>query len=649
MCGIAGILRWDGVSISKAMIASFTDSLEHRGPDGKGIWIAENSKIGLGHRRLAILDLTDAAAQPFHDNESRYVLTYNGEIFNFPDLKKELEGIGFVFKTDSDTEVLINAWAAWGVNCLRKFNGMWAFGIWDKIDQTLWLCRDRYGVKPLYTLNERGKFLAFASETQAFKYIDGYHRKANPDYLNIAIQRPFALEGSGKTPFQNIHPLLAGHWMKIDMNGNCKTQRWWNTCDELLPAPTSYQEALETLDELFTDACRIRMRSDVPITSALSGGIDSSAVFSRVWKIGNEQTHDRLHERWSSAFTASFPGTQYDETEYARIVTRHLGADLLEVAYDPLKIVDRVISDTIRFDSVYLVPVTVGTVLYQAMQVAGIRVSLDGSGPDELMYGYPHLVADAWNKMKTVGNSEYANDIENTYLNLFRVDEHDQIRSGLHAQFNQTEKNKPKRTNAQKIYDQFVPSFLKNAYRKYTNAPSLTPSWYNHIIKGQDAFNYNEKHAEALLYHEFHYGYMPTILRNFDRATMMSGIESRMPFMDYRIVNYMFSMPMEYKLGSGYTKRILRDIIRKDLPPQITDRTWKVGFNPPMTEWFDGPLKEWLADTVNEKSFVESAFWNGKEIQKYTHQKLNSNSSWHIHECMTLWPVLSSHLILKSK
>jgi asparagine synthetase B (glutamine-hydrolysing) len=257
--------------------------------------------------------------------------------------------------------------------------------------------------------------------------------------------------------------------MKIDINGKVKTQGWWNTNEELQSPPPSYEDSLEIFDKLFTDACRIRMRSDVPITSALSGGIDSSAVFSRVWKLGSEQHLDRLRERWSSAFTASFPGTLYDETEQAR-----------------------------------------------------------------------------------------------------------------------------------------------------------------------------------LLYHEFHYRYMPTILKNFDRATMLSGIESRMPFMDYRILNFMFSLPSKYKMGLGYTKRILRDIIRKDLPKEITNRTWKVGFNHPMTEWFDGPLRKWLADTVSEKAFIESPNWNGKEIQKYTLNKHTKNSFWHIHECMTIWPVLSAHLILKS-
>jgi asparagine synthase (glutamine-hydrolysing) len=211
MCGIAGILHWDHKSISPTMIRSFTDSMEHRGPDGSGICISENNKIGLGHRRLSILDLTEAAAQTFHDDQGKYVLTYNGEIFNFSELKKELENIGYIFRTDSDTEVLINAWDAWGVQCLRKFNGMWAFAIWDKVEQSLWICRDRFGVKPAYTLNEPGVIFEFAFETQAFKYIEDYRREVNPEYLNIAIQSAFALEGSGKIPYKNIYPMLGGH------------------------------------------------------------------------------------------------------------------------------------------------------------------------------------------------------------------------------------------------------------------------------------------------------------------------------------------------------------------------------------------------------------------------------------------------------
>lgn len=646
MCGIAGIFRADQLPVLKDDLLRFTNSMAHRGPDGFGIWIHPDSAIGFGHRRLSILDLSDAAAQPFHSPDGRFSLTYNGEIFNFTEIRSELRQIGHAFHTESDTEVLLHAWMQWGQDCLFRFNGMWAFALWDNQEKTLTLCRDRFGVKPLYYLYLPGNILAFASETIAFRHLNGYERKADTVKINIALQRVFALEGSGQTPFQNVHALPAGHIAVVQSDLGIHTRRWWNTLDNLVEVPKTYEACVQHLRELLQDACRIRLRSDVPVATALSGGLDSSAVYAMTHLAGQQHT-ERHATDWQQAFTSVFPGNPTDEAEYARLVTNHFNGRITEVHQQFNTLADRLIADTKTFDSIYLSPVSVASDLYRSMYNNGIRVSLDGHGVDEMAYGYGHAVQQAWQEEIKAGNSEYARDLEETYVHLFQPEIRESMRQALlrslQAEVPPLAANK---SLMRTLYEEWLPESVREAYRSLRGSPKPVQPWTKALIRNPEGLSMPMPRQEEAEYLEFHATLLPTLLRNFDRASMQAGIESRMPFMDYRIVCFLFSLPRSYKVGHGFTKRIIRDAIRPYLPIQIVDRTWKVGFNAPMPEWFTGPLKSWVQDTVASPSFQQNPNWNGNIIRAFVENKYTLNN-WTQEECMQVWPYLSAHLILE--
>ena len=283
MCGIAGI--WDFFApIQAETLDRFTDSLAHRGPDGRGTFI--DGGLGLGHRRLSILDLSPAGANPmaYGMNGPRYQITYNGEVYNFLEIRAELMAKGYRFKSDTDTEVVVAAYAAWGPACLTRFNGMWAFAIWDSEEQKLFLARDRFGVKPLYVHTVPGR-IAFASEIKAFLELDGFIPDMNRDIAaKMAVAAPDCEGAEIETIMAGVKRLPPGHTLTIDRDGNAKLEQWWSSAEHLPSVPARYEEQVEAFREIFFDAVRIRLRSDVAVGTCLSGGVDSSSDGARGWR-----------------------------------------------------------------------------------------------------------------------------------------------------------------------------------------------------------------------------------------------------------------------------------------------------------------------------------------------------------------------------
>lgn len=388
MCGIAGIFERQGKAISRAEIDRFTDSLAHRGPDGRGVML--EGGVALGHRRLAILDLTDAGACPMpfpRQGAPRYWITFNGEIFNFVELRAELEGAGFHFESDSDTEVLLAAYVHWGEDCLLRFNGMWAFAIWDRQDRTLFLARDRFGVKPLYYLE--GMRFAFASEMKAFLELEGFAIELNGDLVPEILRDSQKVEAAtDETLIRGVKKLLPGHSMRVT-SGDVRVRRWWSTADHLVAAPSGYRAQVEQFRELFLDATKLRMRSDVAIGTSLSGGLDSSAVACAMAHLAKAQPHEtRRSEDWRHAFIATFPGTALDEQRFADEVVAATG---VKAHYTPIHgsmtARDLIESAWIMEDASPAIATPVA-MNYRAMRREGVYVSMDGHGGDELLLGY---------------------------------------------------------------------------------------------------------------------------------------------------------------------------------------------------------------------------------------------------------------------
>jgi len=618
MCGVAGLVKLDSSKVEMNALVRYTDSISHRGPDGSGYELLENDSIGFGHRRLSILDLSDAGKQPMHNPSNDLCITFNGEIYNFIEIREELKLLGFSFKTETDTEVILASYKQWGKNCLKKFNGMFAIIIWDNINKELFIARDRFGVKPLYYLFIPGKIFAFCSETIGFKNLTEYNREINSKNLNLALYDSTLLEGSDQTIFKNIYQLLSGNYLLLNLKSDLKTIRWWNTKDELREVPKKYDDQVEEFKSLFENACKLRLRSDVPIASALSGGLDSSSVYATIHKINKNNQQERSPNNWQKAFVATFPNTKVDEKQYAEKVIQYVGGEATYIVPDYSKLADEVIDAAKLFDGIIATPINAISDVYKSMRANGITVSMDGHGVDEMMYGYNTYVYKAFYYALQLRDFKQAEDLANTLCGL-----NPNYKKADLLQLINNEKNK---SLARQFLSSVKKTFSANKVSGFQQnwLPLPDNDTVNSILKKEIVFN-NPSPAENLLYKDFHYADLPINLRDFDRASMQHGIEIRMPFMDYRLVSYIFSLPTSSKIGNGYTKKILRDAMKNTLPEDIRTRTFKVGIGVP-DEWYTNQLKPMILDLFHSKEFLESEYWDGKGIVKYLETGYRNNS-----------------------
>lgn len=536
MCGIVGIFDMSG-AIDQGQLDRFTDAIAHRGPDGRGTYIG--TKVGLGHRRLAILDLSTAGQCPMCyrlPNGLEYWITFNGEIYNFLEIRAELKKQGYVFQTETDTEVILAAYIHWNEDCLNYFNGMWAFAIWSVADEKLFLARDRFGIKPLYYTTYQAR-LAFASELKAFLALEDFTPQLNEAIIPQVLNNAFAYEGlMPDSLMQGVYKLPAGYVMTINRRGQSSLRRWWNTSDHLNleSIPQDYAEQVEHFKVLFEDAVRLRMRSDVPTGTALSGGVDSSAVVCQIADLYQKNVHhldlSRCFAEQHACFVASFPGNLNDETHFAKQVIEHTRSKAHYWTFNNEASVQHLIDSVWSMEDVYgAIAIPIWS-LYREMRQNQVFVSLDGHGGDELLGGY------------------------NWYL------------------------------------DWPVSQFGANLYR------------------------------------DFHYTLLPSILRNYDRCSMAHGVEVRMPIMDYRLVTYAFSLPTEAKMGGGFTKRIFRDSMAGSMPDNIRLRRSKMGFNSPMTEWFNSGFIPVIEYIVNHPLWLNSPYWDGKQLREFVLYKSYTRS-----------------------
>lgn len=657
MCGIAGIWRFNS-ALNKDELRDFTDSIQHRGPDGAGYELFEKDNIGLGHRRLSILDLSEAGKQPMYGLDQRYCITYNGEVYNFIEIRKELELEGFVFKTATDTEVILAAFYKWGDNCFKKFNGMWAIAIWDAVEKSLLLCRDRFGVKPLYYTFTRGGQFAFASETVAFKKLTNHKRNFDTQNFVYAMQDMATVEAMGYSIYESVFQLLPGHFIKLNSNTKeIHQQRWWHTYQNLVKVPVKYDEQVEYFYELFKDACKIRMRSDVPIASALSGGVDSSSVYCMLHHLMSQQgDKERINENWQKAFVGIFPNTLIDEKKYADEVINYIGVPGVYVAPDYKNLSSDIVKYTRQMDAITNTPITVVSDIYKAMHNNGVVVSMDGHGADELMFGYVNSIKEVYYQAVLDGDKAYADDILTTYLDtLFeenRAKEKESVikRGKIIADFESKLKNQGTLIKSLKYFKAqfgsklplFNGSFQSSAWYK-SSGPVRLNSLSNkpYDFKGM-------KRDELELALDFHLTDIPYNLRDFDRGAMFNGVEIRMPFMDYRLVSYLFSLPTTSKIGKGYTKSILRDAMKDKMPESIRTRKLKIGLGAPLDNWFNNELRPLLLDSIHSTTFKEAPYWNANEIVQFVDDKIKTGAGFDSREAHKLWNVLNGYLLMKN-
>jgi asparagine synthase (glutamine-hydrolysing) len=611
MCGIAGILDPSGSAVSVVSLKQLGVALAHRGPDGEGLWISSDGTAGLIHRRLAILDTSSLGDQPMASRDKRYITVFNGEIFNFLELRSELEFLGHRFTSDSDTEVILGAWSEWGHAMLPRFNGMWALAIYDNLTKELFLSRDRFGIKPLLYASSARRF-AFASEMRAMASVPFVGSDLDEELVGCVLRMPFSVEGTDRTIRRDILRLPAGHCATI-RDGVVNVTRWWSTSAHLVDVPARSEDQEAQFRELLVASVRLRMRSDVPIGTSLSGGFDSSTIAGVMASISRSSgAHLRESRDWRHAFVATLPGELTDEAEGASEAARFAGVTPHFVALskdDALEQIDQVLAD---LDDIYIGLPSAPWQVYRSMRQSGVVVSLDGHGADELMGGYRqkgesvgfwmrNMMAALASRVSVVDDAGTAGWSE--YLRF----------KGLN-------------------FTRRLPRV-----RPLPKAPAAA-----------DKLPHHWGPLNIRLYQIFHCTILPTILRNFDRLSMAHGVEVRMPFMDWRLVTYVMSLPDDAKNGEGVSKLIARKAMAGYLPESIRLNKQKVGFNSPMPSWLNGPLKGWVLGLFAQTDELFDSMVNTRALVARIND-LNGSNAWNWESAGRLWPYIHLRWLVRQQ
>jgi asparagine synthase (glutamine-hydrolysing) len=472
---------------------------------------------------------------------------------------------------------------------------MWAFAIWDVQDKTLFLARDRFGIKPLYYVHQANNFFAFASETRAFKFLEGFKREFDDELLRLNQKDSYALEGLGYTPFKDILQILPGHYMFLNKEKeNIEQKRWWHIDDHLhKDIPQILEAQAEKFYELFRDACRIRLVSDVPVATALSGGLDSSSVYSVVYDILQKETLGRVNKDSQKAFSAIFPGLPQNEKEYADAAAKYVGGNINYIETDFTNLSKQIEIDTELCDFISTGPITAVSAVYKGMRANGITVSMDGHGVDEMLYGYRDMVYNLFNDSLYNGNSKRRDEIKKVLVETYHPDNRKDL-------FDRLEKNIVMESGFISSGKRFVKGIARKIF-KPESEQSISYRPFKMPKPLGEPYDFSKKQfEERMVYNEFFEHCLPSLLRDFDRAAMMNSIEIRMPFMDWRLVTYVFSLPTSSKIGQGFTKLLLREAMKGKMNETVRTRTYKVGIGSPVEYWFNGALKEWVLDTVKD-------------------------------------------------
>lgn len=638
MCGLTGLWSMPGELTQDetvSMLARMNAELARRGPDGEGAWSNAAEGIALAHRRLAILDLSDAGKQPMFSASGRYVITYNGELYNYRELGTELAGLGYSFRGHSDTEILLAALEEWGVErSLARFNGMFAFAVWDSHERTLWLARDRIGKKPLYFAIV-GRTLLFGSQIRSLMASGRLDRRV--DSAGVAELFRYGFIAAPRTILQGVAKLRAGCAMQIGRSPSGALQvretRFWRP-----PAMhagerelASYDMAKERLRSLLRDAVNVRMVADVPLGAFLSGGIDSSLVTGVMQECAS---------RPIKTFTIGFEHADFNEAEHAAAVARHLGTDHTETRFSQQDLLDLVPALPAAFDEPFGDSSQLPTLLLSKLTRQHVTVALSGDGGDELFGGYRRYQRfhEVWHWYSRLGPQG-----RRCAIPLLRAGS--RVASAANIPF--LEGLAQRAPGAVKLSQQLdkVADFLGESTRVSVYERLMSsgerpesfigglgslwrPDWVSAADDGAGEFEWMMLIDEGW--------YLPEdILVKVDRASMFVSLEARAPLLDYRIVELAASMPEAFKVRAGGGKRILTDLAYEYVPRELLERP-KQGFGAPIADWLRGPLREWAEDLLSPASLARTGILDGAEIRKrWVHHCANTQDY-----SFFLWQVL---------
>ena len=593
MCGIVGVVT-KNKEIDEKLVSRMTEALFHRGPDDSGLWISPDKKIGLGHRRLSIIDLSEAGKQPMSDRDEKLHIVYNGEIYNFLEVRKELEKKGCIFKSKTDTEVILYAYKTWGTDCLAKLNGMFAFAIYDLDKKKIFIARDRIGKKPLYWSQYKGKFV-FASELKSI--LCDFEFPKDIDYRALNFYLTFGYIFRDLTIFTHARKLLPAHMMVYDIeNDRISISKYWDV-PEQDNKKYKEEELLEELEELLEDAVRIRLVGDVPIGAFLSGGLDSSLVVAMMCRIsgGNVKT-----------FSIGFEDKKYNELPYAKIIADYFGTDHTEFIVKPDKF--DVINDLeAQFDEPFADSSLIPTYYLSKMTREYVKVALSGDGGDELFGGYSTYIA-------TLGNQ---------YINRFVPFSVRKIISKYAEKISDKSEFKKqllrlKYTTTEAFVDRISHACFKNEYRENILEDVIKNSLADAYFEPEKFFfetiNNSKRDFLNTLEYAHVLSFLPEdILTKVDRMSMKVSLEVRCPILDYRIVEFAFKkLNGSFKIRGKTRKYLLKKLARKILPAKL-DLNRKWGFVVPVSDWFRKDLNLYINDTLLS---WENTFFKKNYIKK---------------------------------
>lgn len=616
MCGIAGLVHRGGFSTERRPTDIARDmgaTLQHRGPDDCGVWGDDQAGVALAHQRLSIIDLSPGGHQPMTSACGRYVIVYNGEVYNFAELRRSLEGEGHAFRSDSDTEVVLEACAAWGIErAVARFVGMFAFALWDTRDRRLTLVRDRLGIKPLYW-GEFGGAFVFASELKALRPHPGFKPDIDRGALASYV-RHACVPGPGSI-FRNVHKLQPGHILVVEDGGAPKIEAFWDVRDFARGQgwdggdEGDDDEAQERFEALLTDAVRLRMISDAPVGAFLSGGIDSSVVVALM------QT---LNAQPVKTFTVGFDEAGYDEASDAAAVARHLGTDHHAIRVTPDEARDVIPKLATIYDEPFADSSQIPTYLISKFARQNVTVCLSGDGGDELLAGYNRHVWAARRSQAMANVPRALRRLAATGLKSVSPSTWDRVSSVLPAgkrpkQFGDKLHKLAGVLPLDDVSDQYarLVSHWADPEGVVLGAPGAGSSWGNH---GLDAMSGLSSMADMQLRDTI--GYLPDdILTKVDRATMAVSLEARVPLLDHRLVEFAWSLPDRFKCRDGAGKWLLRRVLARHVPRDMFERP-KSGFAIPVGAWLRGPLKDWAAELLSEQRLREEGYFDPAPIRK---------------------------------
>lgn len=607
MCGIIGFATNQNINLNSLLIDGL-DTMLHRGPDGSGVWFSDDGKVGFGHRRLAIIDLTASGKQPMLDNSSNIIITFNGEIYNYIELKNNLIKKGHTFKTKSDTEVILNAYKEWGYNCLNHLNGMFAFAIYDLNNKKIFIARDRVGEKPLFYSIQNNIF-RFASELKALMSDKEFKREVDHESLDCYFSMGF-IPGD-KCILKGVNKLPPAHALEFSIDTfTFNLWKYWNLPDYINHEEVEQEKKLlDELDFLLEDSVNKQLIADVPVGVLLSGGVDSSLVTAMAVR-SNKNV---------KTFTIRFPGhKQYDETEHARMISKHFKTEHIELEglesnIDLLPILAR------QFDEPIIDSSMIPTFLVSKLIRQHCTVAIGGDGGDELFGGYGHYDRLLWlgQNFKNIPKF-FKTPIASIAENILPI--------GFKG------RNWLQNFAAELKYDlPLIASYFDKTSRNKLISNNQNWPFVAEIIR-KDRVPKNSDLLQRATRMDF-LNYLPEdILVKVDRASMLNSLEVRAPFLDYRLIEFAYSkVPTNQKTTTSEKKILLKKLCTRILPPNF-DQNRKQGFSIPLNEWLKSPkwsnyFKEILLDTSSDnflnKNFIESLF-EGQRIGRSNSERLFS-------------------------